>query len=70
MVPEVFLEILLHERESQLWSGDNESQSGEEREKKLRLPIMQTTGSWSDLRALIGVYFYKHANQFDWFVWL
>ena len=34
----------------------------------LNLTFMQTPGSGSDPRALIGLYFYKHANQYDWFV--
>jgi len=36
----------------------------------LNLTFMQTPGSGSDPRARIGWYFYKHANQYDWFVWL
>ena len=44
-----------------------------EREKPLvtlasNLTFMQTTGSGSDPQALIGCYFFKHANQFDWLV--
>ena len=31
------------------------------------LTFMQAIGIGSDPRALIGWYFYKHANQFDWF---
>ena len=29
---------------------------------------MQTPGSESDPRARVGRYFYKHANQYTWFV--
>ena len=55
-------------------SGDNESRKRRgETEKPLvtltsNLTSMQTTGSGSDPRALIGWYFFKRANQFDWLV--
>ena len=55
-------------------SGDNKSQKRRgERETPLvtlasNLTFMQTTGSGSDPRALIGWYFSKHVNQFDWLV--
>ena len=55
-------------------SGKHESRSGK-KEKPLvtlglNLSFMQTPGSGSDPRARIGGYFYKHPNQYDWFVWL
>ena len=51
LVPEVFLEIFLRGRESESWSGDNESRSSEERENNLLLPYLtfvQMTRSGSD----------------------
>ena len=55
-------------------SGESESRSGEKEKPlvtfDLNLTFMPTPGSGSDPRALIGWYFYNHANQYDWFVWL
>ena len=34
----------------------------------LNLTFMQTPGSRSDPRARIGLYFYKYANPYNWFV--
>ena len=34
----------------------------------LNLTFMQTPGSRSDPRVRIGLYFYKHANPYNWFV--
>ena len=66
--------FLAKEINSKPRSGDNESRKRRgEREKPLvtltsNLTSMQTTGSGSDPRALIGWYFFKRANQFDWLV--
>ena len=53
-------------------SGKHESRSGEKEKLlvtlDLNLTFMQTPRSGSDPRVLIGRYFYKHANEYDWFV--
>ena len=63
LVPEVFLErrkrvAKRREREKSLLTLD------------VNLTFIQTPGSGSDPQARIGWYSYKHANQYDWFVWL
>ena len=51
-------------------SGEHESREKPLVTLDLNLTFVQTPGSGSDPRARIGWYFYKHANKFDWSVWL
>ena len=71
LVPEVFADFSpLEMRE--LRSDDHELRSSEKEKHlvtlDLNLTFMHTERSASDPQALIGGYFCKHANQYDWFV--
>ena len=56
------------------WSSKHESRSSKKEKPlvtlDLNLTFMQKPGLGSDPRARTGWYCYKHANQYDWFVWL
>ena len=79
LVPEVFLIFHRISRSCEkAWkAAKRRTRVAKRREEKnlwllldLNLTFMQTPGSGFDPRVRIGWYFYKHANKYDWSVWL